>query len=137
MSMLNPASGKVIRAYLWGHLVLMVGVLMHWLPVYFVFYGGVQAVVLLCLMRKGVSGEVPAFRWKSVCLFSWLEWVYTIALLFVGARGFCGLSLECLKGTIYNNPEFFPFYYSLIPNALYAAVAFVWGVVYAIKRMRS
>lgn len=135
--MLNPASGKVIRAYLRGHLALMAGVLIFWLPFYFVFYGGVQAVVLLCLLRKGVQGEVSAFRWKSVCLFSWLELVYTIALLFVGARGFCGLSLDCLKGTIYNDPEFFPFYYSLIPNALYAAVVLIWGGVYAIRRVRS
>ena len=134
--MLNLTSGKIIRAYLRGHLALMAGVLIFWLPFYFVFYGGVQAVVLLCLLRKGVQDEVPAFRWKSVCLFSWLELVYTIALLFVGARGFCGLSLDCLKGTIYNDPEFFPFYYSLIPNALYAAVALIWGVVYAIGRIR-
>ena len=128
---------KITCAYLWGHLALMAGVLVFWLPVYFVFYGGVQAVVLLCLLRKGASGEVSAFRRRSICLFSWLEWVYTVALLFVGARGFCGLSLDCLKGTIYNNPEFFPFYYSLIPNALYAAVALIWGVVYAIGRIRS
>ena len=90
MSMFNSASGKVIRAYLWGHLALMVGVLIFWLPFYFVFYGGVQAVVLLCLLRKGVQGEVPAFRWKSVCLFSWLELVYIIALLFVGRVGSAG-----------------------------------------------
>ena len=135
--MFTPASGKVISVYLWGHLALMAGVLVFWLPVYFVFYGGVQAVVLLCLLRKGASGEVSAFRRRSICLFSWLEWVYTLALLFVGARGFCGLSLDCLKGTIYNNPEFFPFYYSLIPNALYAAVALIWGVGYAIGRIRS
>ena len=128
---------KIICAYLWGHLALMAGVLMFWLPVYFVFYGGVQAVVLLCLLRKGVSGEVSAFRRQTICLFSWLEWVYTLALLFVGARGYFGLSLDCLKGTIYNDPEFFPFYYSLIPNALYAAVALIWGVVYAIGRVRS
>lgn len=128
---------KIICAYLWGHLALMAGVLVFWLPVYFVFYGGVQAVVLLCLLRKGASGEVSAFRRRSICLFSWLEWVYTLALLFVGARGYFGLSLDCLKGTIYNNPEFFPFYYSLIPNALYAAVALIWGVVYTIGRIRS
>ena len=127
---------RLICAYLWGHLVLMAVVLMFWLPVYFVFYGGIQAVVLLCLLRKGASGEVSAFRRQTICLFSWLEWVYTLALLFVGARGYFGLSLDCLKGTIYNNPEFFPFYYSLIPNALYAAVALIWGVVYAIGRIR-
>ena len=128
---------KIICAYLWGHLALMAGVLMFWLPVYFVLYGGVQAVVLLCLLRKGISGEVSDFRRRSICLFSWLEWVYTVALLFVGARGYFELTLDCLKGTSFNNPEFFPFYYSLIPNALYAAVALIWGVVYAIGRVRS
>ena len=128
---------KIICAYLWGHLVLMVGVLMFWLPVYFVLYGGVQAVVLLCLLRTGISGEVSDFRRRSVCLFSWLEWVYTVALLFVGARGYFELSLDCLKGTSFNNPEFFPFYYSLLPNALYAAVVLIWGGVYAIRRVRS
>ena len=128
---------RLTSAYLWGHLALMVGVLMFWLPVYFVLYGGVQAVVLLCLLRKGISGEVSDFRRRSICLFSWLEWVYTVALLFVGARGYFELSLDCLKGTSFNNPEFFPFYYSLLPNALYAAVALIWGVVYAIRRVRS
>ena len=128
---------KIICAYLWGHLALMAGVLVFWLPVYFVFYGGVQAVVLLCLLRKGASGEMSVFKRRSIYLFSWLEWVYTVALLFVGARGYFELSLDCLKGTSFNNPEFFPLYYSLLPNAFYVAVALIWGGVYAIRRARS
>lgn len=132
---MNPTAKNIIRVYLWGHLVLMLAVLLHWLPVYFVCYGGVQAVVLLCLLKKAAGPEVTVFRRRTVYLFTLMEGLYTLALLFVWAFAWLDWSFEGLRGTRFNNPEFSPLYYAIIPNLFYFSVALIWGLVYTTKRI--
>ena len=50
---MNAATGRIISIYLWLHLLLMlVKSLIIWLPVFFILYGGIQAVVLLTMLNK-------------------------------------------------------------------------------------
>ena len=137
--MIPLAAKKTIRTCLWAHLVLMlVASAVIWFPVFFILYGGIQAVVLLWLLKPDA---VSGFRRWSVYFFALLEVVYTITLLYVGAYAFCdvtgigGLPLDCMRGTIFANPEFFFIAPAVFPNALYLPLVLVWGVVYAMRKI--
>ena len=133
------ATKKTIRSCLRAHLVLMLAAsAVIWFPVFFVLYGGIQAVLLLWLLK---SNAASGFRRRSVYFFTLLQMVYTITLLYVGAYAFCdvtgmgGLPLDCMRGTIFTNPEFFFIAPAVFPNALYLPLVLVWCVVYAIRKV--
>lgn len=133
-----------IRIYLRLHLVLMlVTSIIIWFPVFFILYGGIQAVVILCLLKKRSSDTMSVFMRRSIYMFSLVEVGYTAALLYVGAyviRDVCGLGIlawDCMKGTLFTNPEFFHIMPGLYLNALYLPIVLIWAIVYALKKLQN
>ena len=133
---------KLIRIYLWLHLVLMLIVSIGiWLPLFFILYGGIPAVILLRATSKKVSCKTSVFKQRTIYLFSLLEVAHTIALLYVGALAFCDvlwgnvLATDCMKDTIFTNPEFYFIMPGIYLNALYLPTALIWFIAYIIWRL--
>ena len=133
-------SKLTLSVYLSLHLVLMLAVsVLIWFPVFFVLYGGVQAVVLLYwLNRKSSASAVEGRRrWVDVLLL--MEAGYSVALAYVGAQlfceayGICDLSPGWLKGTMFTNPEFCYFMPGVGLSAFYLLVVVIWGIVGVLK----
>ncbi len=130
-----------IRKYLWLHLVLMLAASMIiWFPVFFILYGGIQAVVMLCLLKKRSSDTMTVIMKRFIYIFFLMEVGYTVALLYVGAYALCDvcglgiLAWDCMKGTMFTNSEFFHIMPGLYLSALYLPVMLIWSIVYALKR---
>ena len=96
---MKKSTKRTISIYLKGHLVLMLIVsFLIWFPVFFVLYGGIQATALLYYLKRKTSGEITVPARRVIYLFSLLQIVYTIALLYVGMfsnplillQNFCG-----------------------------------------------
>lgn len=129
---------QIIRLYLLTHLILMVAATGVGIFLCFFLYGGIQAIVLLKYLKHiRAIKEISVFKKRTICLFSLMELVYTIALLFDAALLYCDISLKCLRGSRFNNPEFFLFYYSIIPNALYFCAALVWLLIWCIHSIKT
>ena len=138
---MKKSTKRTISIYLKGHLVLMLIVsFLIWFPVFFVLYGGIQATALLYYLKRKTSGEITVPARRVIYLFSLLQIVYTIALLYVGVYLICdvnGIRLlprDSLKGTLFTNPEFFHVMPGVYLNALYLPLAIIWLMVYAIRR---
>ena len=138
---MNPTTQRSLSIYLRLHLALMLAVsLIIWFPVFFVLYGGVQAVVLLHCLKKKSPNEFSISSRRLIYLFSLMEIVYTIALLYVGVFlvcnvfAICVFSLDFLQGTLFINPEFFHVMPGVYLNALYLPLTIIWLMVYAFRR---
>ena len=123
------------------HLVLMLAAsFIIWFPVFFILYGGIQAVVLILLLKKRSLDSMSVAMRKAVCLFSLMEVGYTVALMYVAAFAFCDVfcgdvfAPDCMKGTMFVNPEFFHIMPGLYLSALYLPIVLIWAIVYALKR---
>lgn len=139
---MNQTTRRIINIYLRLHLALLLAQsLIIWFPVYFVLYGGIQAVVLLSLLNKKPVDTMPITKRKAIYLFTVMEVAYTIELLAIGdfllqdVWGIGVLPWDCLKGTIFTNPEFFHIMPGVYLTALYLSLAVIWLVLYAIRRM--
>ena len=132
-----------LSVYLSLHLVLMLAVsVLIWFPVFFVLYGGVQAVVLLYWVNRKAPAQVAEGRRRWVDVLLLMEVGYTMALAYVGAHlfcvsyGICDLSPWWLKGTIFTNPEFCYFMPGVCLTAFYLPLVFIWGIVSVSKPKR-
>lgn len=135
---------NIICVYLWLHLLLMlVTSVVIWFPVFFVLYGGIQAVVLLAMLKKERAGGMSVSRQKIIYILALTELAYTVALLYVGAYACCdgcgfGVPVpDCMKGTIFTNPEFFHIMPGVCLSAFYLLPALIWGIVYSILARRK
>ncbi len=133
-------SKKKLSVYVSLHLVLMLAVsVLIWFPVFFVLYGGVQAVVLLYWLNRKSSAPAVEGRRRWVDVLLLMEAGYTMALAYVGAHlfcetyGICDLSPGWLKGTIFANPEFCYFMPGVCLSAFYLILVFIWGIVSVLK----
>ena len=82
---MKPVTKRVISIYLLLHLALMVvKSLIKWLPVFFVLYGGIQAVVLLTMLNKKTVDALSVTRRWVIYLLTAMEVTYTIELLVIG-----------------------------------------------------
>lgn len=133
-------SKKKLSVYVSLHLVLMLAVsIVIWFPVFFVLYGGVQAVVLLYWLNRKVSAQAVEGRRRWVDVLLLMEAGYSVALVYVGAHlfceayGICDLSPGWLKGTMFTNPEFCYFMPGVCLSAFYLLVALIWGSVSVLK----
>ena len=136
-------SKKKLSVYLSLHLVLMLAVsVLIWFPVFFVLYGGVQAVVLLYWLNRKSSAPAVEVRGRWMDALLLMEVGYTMALVYVGAQlvcemtGICDLSPGWLKGTIFTNPEFCYFMPGVCLSAFYLLLALIWGIVSVSKPKR-
>ena len=139
---MNAATGRIISIYLWLHLLLMlVKSLIIWLPVFFILYGGIQAVVLLTMLNKKPGEAMSVTKRRVIYLLTVMEVSYTVELLVMGdfllqdVLGIGVLPWDCLKGSIFTNPEFFHIIPGVSLTALYLSLAVIWLVVYAIRRI--
>ena len=139
---MKTATKRIISIYLWLHLVLMlVKSLFIWLPVFFILYGGIQAVVLLTMLNKKPGDAMSVTRRRVIYVLTAMEVAYTIELLVMGdylfhdVLGIGVLPWDYLKGTIFTNPEFFHIIPGVSLTALYLSLAVIWLVVYGIRRI--
>lgn len=139
---MKPVTKRVISIYLLLHLALMVvKSLIIWLPVFFVLYGGIQAVVLLTMLNKKTVDALSVTRRWVIYLLTAMEVTYTIELLVIGdfllqdVLGWGVLPWNCLKGTIFTNPEFFHVMPGVSLTVLYLALAAIWFIIYTIRRL--
>lgn len=129
-----------MSVYLWLHLLLMlVTSLVIWFPVFFLLYGGIQAVVLLAMLKKERAGGMSVSRRKTIYVLALQEMAYTVALLYVGVYACCdgGAAPDCMKGTIFTNPEFFHIIPGVCLSAFYLLLALIWGAVCTILALRK
>ena len=71
---MKPVTKRVISIYLLLHLALMVvKSLIIWLPVFFVLYGGIQAVVLLTMLNKKTVDAMSITKRRVIYLFTAME----------------------------------------------------------------
>ncbi|MBR3927079.1 MAG: hypothetical protein IKJ58_09975 [Akkermansia sp.] len=136
------ATKRIISIYLWLHLALMVEKsLIICLPVSFVLYGGIQAVVLLTMLNKKPGDAMSVTRRWVIYLLTAMEVTYTIELLVIGdflfqdVLGIGVLPWDYLKGTIFTNPEFFHVMPGVSLTVLYLALAAIWFIIYTIRRL--
>ena len=139
---MKSATRRIISIYLLLHLTLMLVIsLIIWLPVFFILYGGIQAVVLLTMLNKKTVDSTSVTGRRIIYLLTSMEVPYTIGLLALGnflLRDVLGIGLllwDCLKGTIFTNPEFFHIMPGASLTALYLSLAAIWLVVYGIRRI--
>ena len=139
---MKQTAKRIISIYLLLHLLLMLAEsLIIWFPVYFVLYGGIQAVVLLILLNQKTVDTMSVTKRKGIYLFAVMEIAYTLALLVAGdflfydVLGIGVLPWACLKGTIFTNPEFSHIMPGVSLSALYLSLAVVGLVGCAIRRM--
>lgn len=139
---MNPTTRKIINIYILLHLALMlVKSLIIWLPVFFILYGGIQAVVLLNLLNTGKLDTMSVTRRRIIYLLTAMEATYSFELLVMGdflLQDVLGLgisSLACLKGTIFTNPEFVHIMPGVSLTVLYLSLAAIWFIIYTIRRL--
>ena len=139
---MKPTTRRIINIYILLHLALMlVKSLIIWLPVFFILYGGIQAVVLLNLLNTGKLDTMSVTRRRIIYLLTAMEATYTIELLVMGdyllqdVLGIGVLPWNCLKGTIFTNPEFFHVMPGVALTVLYLALAAIWFIIYTIRRL--
>lgn len=139
---MKTATKRIISIYLWLHLVLMlVKSLFIWLPVFFILYGGIQAVVLLTMLNKKPGDAMSVTKRRVIYVLTAMEVAYTIELLVMGdylfhdVLGIGVLPWNCLKGTIFTNPEFFHVMPGVSLTVLYLALAAIWFIIYTIRRL--
>ena len=139
---MKTATKRIISIYLWLHLVLMlVKSLFIWLPVFFILYGGIQAVVLLTMLNKKPVDAMSVTRRRVIYVLTAMEVAYTIELLVMGdylfhdVLGIGVLPWNCLKGTIFTNPEFFHVMPGVSLTVLYLALAAIWFIIYTIRNL--
>ncbi len=138
---MKPATRRIISIYLLLHLLLMlVESLIIWLPVFFILYGGIQAVVLLTMLKK--TGEAMSITKRRVIyLFTAMEVTYTMGLLAIGdfllqdVLGIGVLPWDCLKGTLFTNPEFFHIMPGVSLTVLYLSFMVIWLAVHSCRRI--
>ena len=112
-----------------------------WLPVFFILYGGIQAIVLLTMLNKKPSDAMSVTKRRAIYVLTAMEVAYTIELLVMGdyllqdVLGIGVLPWNCLKGTIFTNPEFFHIIPGVSLTAIYLSLAVIWLVVYGIRRI--
>lgn len=129
-----PTLRKIVSTYLVLHVLSVLGVevlspyLLVMFPVPFVLYGGIQAVVLF----SHINRESPVFRPAVLYAFALVETGYTVTLAAAAAYGHFDACLPCLRGTRFADPEFFFFYYSLVPNAMFAIAVLAAAVAYGV-----
>lgn len=129
-----PVRRIIISIFLLSHIILVIVGGGAWWFVLFFLYGGIQALVMLCLMNTFAIGEISIFKQRSMYLFSLMEGVYTISMLFVIAYGYYGQTLTCLRNTIFTNPEFFFVAYSIPANILYFSAIFIWRIAPILRK---
>lgn len=139
---MKTATKRIISIYLWLHLVLMlVKSLFIWLPVFFILYGGIQAVVLLTMLNKKPGDAMSVTKRRVIYVLTAMEVAYTIELLVMGdylfhdVLGIGVLPWNCLKGTIFTNPEFFHVMPGVSLTVLYLALAAIWFIIYTIRKL--
>lgn len=139
---MKTATKRIISIYLWLHLVLMlVKSLFIWLPVFFILYGGIQAIVLLTMLNKKPGDAMSVTRRRVIYVLTAMEVAYTIELLVMGdylfhdVLGIGVLPWNCLKGTIFTNPEFFHVMPGVSLTVLYLALAAIWFIIYTIRKL--
>lgn len=139
---MKPATRRIISIYLLLHLLLMLmKSLIMWLPVFFILYGGIQAVVLLTMLNRRTVDAISTTKRRVIYLLTAMEVPYTMGLLAIGdfllhdVLGIGILPWDCLKGTIFTNPEFFHIMPGVSLTALYLLLAVIWLVAYAIRRV--
>ncbi len=139
---MKTATKRIISIYLWLHLVLMLAKsLFIWLPVFFILYGGIQAIVLLTMLNKKPGDAMSVTRRRVIYVLTAMEVAYTIELLVMGdylfhdVLGIGVLPWNCLKGTIFTNPEFFHVMPGMSLTVLYLALAAIWFIIYTIRRL--
>lgn len=136
------ATKRIISIYLLLHLVLMLAKsLFIWLPVFFILYGGIQAIVLLTILNKKSGDAMSVTKRRTIYVLTAMEVAYTIELLVMGdyllqdVLGIGVLPWNCLKGTIFTNPEFFHVMPGVSLTVLYLALAAIWFIIYTIRRL--
>lgn len=136
------ATKRIISIYLLLHLVLILAKsLFIWIPVFFILYGGIQAVVLLTMLNKKPGDAMSVTKRRVIYVLTAMEVSYTMGLLVMGdyllqdVLGIGVLPWNCLKGTIFTNPEFFHVMPGVSLTVLYLALAAIWLVVYGIRRI--
>lgn len=139
---MKPVIKRIIIIYLLLHLTLMLAKsLIIWLPVFFILYGGIQAVVLLVMLNKKSADAMSVTGRRVIYLLTAMEAAYTIELLVMGdflLRDVLGIGVlpwDYLKGTIFTNPEFFHIIPGVTLTALYLSLAVIGLVVYGFRRM--
>ena len=139
---MNPTTRRIINIYILLHLALMlVKSLIIWLPVFFILYGGIQAVVLLNLLNTGKLDTMSVTRRRIIYLLTAMEATYSFELLVMGdfllqdVLGWGVLPWDYLKGTIFTNPEFFHVMPGVSLTVLYLALAAIWFIIYTIRRL--
>lgn len=139
---MKPTTRRIINIYILLHLALMlVKSLIIWLPVFFILYGGIQAVVLLNLLNTGKLDTMSVTRRRIIYLLTAMEATYSFELLVMGdfllqdVLGWGVLPWDYLKGTIFTNPEFFHIMPGVALSVLYLSLAAIWFIIYTIRRL--
>ena len=139
---MKPATRRIISIYLLLHLLLMLAKsLFIWLPVFFILYGGIQAIVLLTMLNKKPGDAMSVTKRRAIYVLTAMEVAYTIELLVMGdyllqdVLGIGVLPWNCLKGTIFTNPEFFHVMPGVSLTVLYLALAAICFIIYTIRRL--
>ena len=139
---MKPATRRIISIYLLLHLLLMlVQSLIIWLPVFFILYGGIQAVVLLTMLHRQTLDAMSITKRRVIYLLTAMEVTYTMGLLAIGdfllqdVLGIGVLPWDCLKGTLFTNPEFFHIMPGVTLTALYLSFMVIWLAVHSCRRI--
>lgn len=139
---MKPATKRIISIYLLLHLVLTLAKsLFIWLPIFFILYGGIQAIVLLTMLNKKPGDAMSVTKRRVIYVLTAMEVSYTMGLLVMGdyllqdVLGIGVLPWNCLKGTIFTNPEFFHVMPGVSLTVLYLALAAIWFIIYTIRRL--